>query len=265
MTIDAPVHTSEANLPRVLGAGVPVVLVFWRRDCAPCDQLAPALDRLAKEYAGRALVVKVNVDDEPSLMRRYGVTQLPTIVFIKDGNTQVTSIGAASEKDIAAWVNYVIDGTGLRPPTPAGPSVPVAAAQPRTSQPPQPQQPPKPPPRPAQEPTRTSAKAEPVTLTDATFDEAIRTSKVPVMVDFWAPWCGPCKMVAPSIAELAKEFAGQAIVAKVNVDDNPRVAGHYGIQSIPSLLIFKDGQVVDQIVGAQPLQALRQRLSRQVN
>jgi thioredoxin 1 len=72
-------------------------------------------------------------------------------------------------------------------------------------------------------------------------------------------------MVAPSIAELAKEFAGQAIVAKVNVDDNPRVAGHYGIQSIPSLLIFKDGQVVDQIVGAQPLQALRQRLSRQVN
>jgi thioredoxin 1 len=262
MAIDAPIHTSEANLPRLLGAGVPVLLVFWRLDCAPCDQLAPALDRLAKNYAGRALVVKVNVDDEPGLMRRHGVTQLPAVVFIKDGDKQVMSVGAAPERDLATWVDHLINGSGSRPPVPTGPSVPVTAA---ASRPQQPQQPPKPPPGPAKTSTQAPPKTEPITLTDATFDEAIRSSKVPVMVDFWAPWCGPCKMVAPAVADLAKEFAGRALMAKVNVDDNPRVAGRYGIMSIPNLLIFKDGQVVDQIVGAQPATALRQRLARQVN
>jgi thioredoxin 1 len=260
MAIDAPIHTSEANLPRVLNAGVPVVLVFWRRDCTPCDQFAPTLDRLAKNYAGQALIVKVNVEDEAGLAKRYGVTQLPTIVFIKDGKTQVLSIGAAPERDVAAWIDYMVSGSGAKPATPTGASVPLAPGAPqRTQQPP--------PAREAAQPSGAKAggSAEPVILTDATFDKAISGSKVPVLVDFWAPWCGPCKMVAPAVADLAKEFAGRAMVAKVNVDDNPGVAGRYGIMSIPSLLIFKNGQVVDQIVGAQPAQALRQRLARQVN
>ncbi len=259
MAIDAPIHTSEANLPRVLSAGVPVALVFWQRDCAPCDQLAPTLDRLAKNYAGKALIVKVNVDDEAALAKRYGVTQLPSLVFIKDGKTQVMSVGAAPERDVAAWLDYMVDGSGAKPATPTGASVSLGGAAARPQQPPQPSGPP-----PSSGPT-TASGTEPVTLTDATFDKAINGSKVPVLVDFWAPWCGPCKMVAPAVADLAKEFAGRALVAKVNVDDNPAVAGRYGIMSIPSLLIFKDGQVVDQIVGAQPAQALRQRLARQVN
>lgn len=262
MAIDAPIHTSEANLPRVLKAGVPVVLVFWRRDCVPCDQLAPTLDRLAKNYAGKALIVKVNVDDEAGLAKRYGVTQLPSIVFIKDGETQILSVGAAPERDVAAWIDYMANGGGAEPATPTGASVPLPGAAARPQQPPRPPQPSQAPPPSGQ---GTSAGTEPVTLTDATFDKAISGSKVPVLVDFWAPWCGPCRMVAPAVADLAKEFAGRAMVAKVNVDDNPAVAGRYGIMSIPSLLIFKDGQVVDQIVGAQPAQALRQRLARQVN
>ena len=256
MAIDAPIHTSEANLPRVINAGVPVALVFWRRDCAPCDQFAPTLDRLARNYAGKTLIVKVNVDDEAGLAKRYGVTQLPTIVFIKDGETQVLSVGAAPERDVAAWIDYLVNGSSAKPATPTGASVPLAGAAARPQQPPRPPQPSQPP---------SASGAEPVILTDATFDKAINGSKVPVLVDFWAPWCGPCKMIAPAVADLAKEFAGRALVAKVNVDDNPAVAGRYGIMSIPSLLIFKDGQVVDQIVGAQPAQALRQRLARQVN
>ena len=257
MAIDAPIHTSEANLPRVLNAGVPVVLVFWRRDCAPCDQFAPTLDRLARNYAGKALIVKVNVDEEPGLAKRYGVTQAPTLVFIKDGETQVLSVGAAPERDVAAWIDYLVNGSGVKPATPTGASAPLAGAAAR------PQQPSQPSPSPAG--SGTSTQAEPVILTDATFDKTIRGSKVPVLVDFWASWCGPCKMIAPAVADLAKEFAGRALVAKVNVDDNPAVAGRYGIMSIPNLLIFKNGQVVDQIVGAQPAQTLRQLLARQVN
>ena len=107
-------------------------------------------------------------------------------------------------------------------------------------------------------------KVEPVALTDANFEQTIRTSKVPVLVDFWAVWCGPCKMVAPHVAALAQEFAGRALVAKMNVDENPRTVGQYGIMSIPTLLIFSGGKVVDQIVGVQPASVLRQRLARAV-
>ena len=105
-------------------------------------------------------------------------------------------------------------------------------------------------------------KAEPIVITDANFEQAVIRSSLPVLVDFWAVWCGPCKMIAPHVAALAQEFAGRAVVGKLNVDENPRVAGQFGIMSIPTLLIFKGGKVVDQIVGAQPAQVLRQRLSR---
>ncbi|MGQ9490828.1 MAG: thioredoxin [Anaerolineae bacterium] len=101
-------------------------------------------------------------------------------------------------------------------------------------------------------------------LTDATFDQVVRNSRQPVLVDFWAAWCGPCKMIAPAVAQLAREFAGRAIVAKLNVDENPQTAGRFGIMSIPTLLIFRNGRVVDQIVGAQPPDVLRQRLARHV-
>ncbi|MEZ4636165.1 MAG: thioredoxin [Caldilineaceae bacterium] len=100
-------------------------------------------------------------------------------------------------------------------------------------------------------------------LTDATFQQTIN-GDLPVLVDFWAEWCGPCRMIAPSVEELAKEFAGRAVVAKLNIDQNPRTPQQFGIMSIPTLYIFKNGRVVDQIVGAQPLPALRQWLSRHV-
>jgi thioredoxin 1 len=105
--------------------------------------------------------------------------------------------------------------------------------------------------------------AAPQTITDANFDQTIN-SKVPVLVDFWAEWCGPCRMVAPSVEQLAQEFAGRAVVGKLNVDHNPATARRYNIMSIPALYIFKEGKVIDQIVGAQPLPVLRQRLARAV-
>lgn len=91
-----------------------------------------------------------------------------------------------------------------------------------------------------------------VSVTDATFKEEVLESELPVLVDFWAPWCGPCRMVAPVVDEIASQYAGRVKVVKVNTDENSKVATDYGIRSIPTLMIFKGGQKVDILVGAVP-------------
>ena len=99
-----------------------------------------------------------------------------------------------------------------------------------------------------------------VTLTDNTFDEEIKGASEPVLVDFWAEWCGPCKMVAPVLEEIASEHADKLTVAKLNIDENPRTAQTYQILSIPTMSVFADGKVVTQIVGAKPKAALLKEL-----
>lgn len=99
-----------------------------------------------------------------------------------------------------------------------------------------------------------------VHLTDTTFDQEVIKSDLPVIVDFWAAWCGPCRMIAPVFEELSGDYAGRLKFGKVDVDANPATAGQYGIRSIPSLLVFKQGRVVDTIVGAVPKAALAQKI-----
>jgi thioredoxin 1 len=101
-----------------------------------------------------------------------------------------------------------------------------------------------------------------VHLTDDTFDEAIKNASGPVLVDFWASWCGPCKAIAPSLDQLATEMAGQVTIAKVNVDENGDLSARFGIRNIPTLLVFKDGRLVDQTIGAQPKESLRGLIQR---
>ncbi len=102
--------------------------------------------------------------------------------------------------------------------------------------------------------------AGPVAVTDSDFEEKVVKSDLPVLVDFWADWCMPCKMVAPIVDELSNEYDGKVEFAKVDVDSNPRTAMAYGIRSIPTLLLFKDGQPVDQIVGAVPKGTLQKKI-----
>jgi len=104
-----------------------------------------------------------------------------------------------------------------------------------------------------------------VEFTDSNFDQEVLQSENPVLVDFWAEWCGPCRMIGPVVEEMAGEYEGKAKIGKVNVDLNPEVSVKYGIRSIPALLIFKDGQVVDQIIGAVPKTHLTKQLEAQLN
>jgi thioredoxin 2 len=103
---------------------------------------------------------------------------------------------------------------------------------------------------------------KPIAVTDASFSADVERSPLPVLVDAWAAWCGPCRMIAPVIDELAAEMAGRIRVAKLNVDENPATAARFGLQSIPTLLVFKGGREVDRIVGVQPKSEISRRLQQ---
>lgn len=240
MAIDTVIHTNQHSIDRVLSAGVPVVLVFWQEKSPSAEQMDPLLSDLAARYAGKALIAKIETSTEPSLAQQYNVSQIPTLVFVKEGTAEATVPGAISQRDLNDWLAYLVDG-GTRPATPSGPAASTNGAPKGGS----------------------NGNGKPITLTDANFQQTI-SAPVPVLVDFWAPWCGPCRMVAPAVEELAQEFAGRAVVGKLNVDENPRTSQQYGIMSIPALYIFKNGQPVEQMVGAQPAHVLRQRLSAHV-
>jgi thioredoxin 1 len=224
MAIDTVIHTNEQSIDRVLKTGLPVVLIFWWRDTwdASADRW---LDDLANEYAGRALIAKIDGAAERSLAQRYEADRQTMYVMVNRQGGVTKLRGSQNEGDIRAWLNFLVEG----------------GKQPSQA---------------SQFAGRSDGQPKPIHLTDANFQEVIA-----VLVDFWAEWCGPCRAVAPVIDHLAKEFAGRAIVAKLNVDQNPRTASAYQIMSIPAIYIFRNGQVVDRVVGVQPLEALRRRLA----
>ncbi len=110
--------------------------------------------------------------------------------------------------------------------------------------------------------TPLSSDNRPVSVTDATFAEEVERSPVPVLLDLWAPWCGPCRMIAPVLESLASEWAGRVRIAKLNVDENPATASRFNARSIPLLVVIKDGREVDRIIGVQPREEIKRRLER---
>jgi thioredoxin 1 len=107
--------------------------------------------------------------------------------------------------------------------------------------------------------------SKPIAVTDQDFEEPVLKSSTPVLVDFWAVWCGPCKMIAPVLEQIAEETEGVLTIAKLDVDNNPGVPGRFGVRSIPTLVLFKDGQPVDQIIGFRPKPQLLKQLAKHVD
>jgi thioredoxin 1 len=232
---DAPLTTTDQSLDRVLAAGLPVALVFLDGGSGLDDRLA----RLAREEAGKLLVVKVHAADSPAAVSRYGVRGLPAVVTVRQGQVK-SQAERISARDLEQHVAYLLE---------RGPRPQQAAASPAG-------------PGPA---SHTAGTGRPLEVSDGSFEQDVLRSPLPVLIDFWAPWCGPCGMVAPVVEKLAAEMPGELRVVKINVDDNPDVSMSYGVQSIPTMMIVRQGQVVDRWVGAQPENAIRARVLRALN
>jgi len=221
---DTPITTNDTSLERVLAQPLPVVLVLYDR---PDRGLDKALKAAAKEFAGEILVARVDVTENPESHARFGRPALPALLTLDDGEVE-SRAASIRPADVEAHVDFLM-GQGPKPL--------------ETS---------------AQAEARAASGGVPVHVSDRSFAQDVLNSDVPVLVDFWAPWCGPCHMVAPSLERIASQYTGQVKVAKLNVDENPQTARQYQAMSIPMLLLFNRGQVAGKLVGAHPLSNIEQ-------
>ena len=225
---DAVLSSSDLSLERVLNAGRPVLLVFYEKEL-PAD-LRGTMDNLARQYAGKALIVMLARNDAPQAVLRFGIRQFPGLVTVRDGKTVVSAEGV-QPGELKQHIAYLL-GEGPRP-------TPRTAAQPKPAS------------------TR-----EPIAVSEADFEREVLRPDRPVLGDFWAPWCAPCRMVAPALESLAREHGNTLKVVKVNVDENPGLAGRYSAMSIPTMIVVKGGREVDRWVGALPESTIRSRALR---
>ena len=223
--------SSDLSLNRVLNAGYPVTLVFYEKEI-PTD-LRQALDELARQYAGKALIVTLARSDAPQAASRFGVRQFPSLVTIRDGK-KVAGVDSVRPADLKPHIAHLV-GEGSQPAP--------RAAQPDGA-------------------ARQPVSHHPVAVNEADFEREVLRADRPVLVDFWAPWCGPCRMVAPALDALARDHGNALKVAKVNVDENPGLASRYRAMSIPTMIVVQGGREVDRWVGALPEHAIRNRVAR---
>ncbi len=220
---DTPITTDDRNLSKVLAQNMPVALFLYDRK--PDGALDEALNQEASRHAGELLITRVDVSTSPDARQQYGNLRLPALVTLVQGanGRQIKSQAeSVRPSDVHAHVDYLL-GKG---PTPAQPK-------------PQPERP-------------AASKGGASHTTDATFQKDVLESKLPVFVDFWAPWCGPCLSVAPLIEQLAGQYAGRVKIVKLNVDENPATQRRFQIQAIPTFITFRDGKPVERRSGASP-------------
>jgi thioredoxin 1 len=230
---DTVLASSDLSLDRVLNVGLPVAMIFYEPELPA--ELRQAMDAVARQFAGKVLVVTLSRTDAPQALSRFGVRAFPALVSTRDGQT-VTRQENVSPADLKPHLDYLL-GQGPRP---------NERVEHRSH------------------PTQQHAAAgRPLSvLGEADFEREVIRADRPVLVDFWAPWCAPCRMVAPTLEALAREQPQKLKVVKVNVDENPGLAGRFGAMSIPTMIVIKSGREVDRWVGALPDPAIRSRVAR---
>jgi thioredoxin 1 len=217
---DTPITTNEQNLQKVLAQPLPLALYLFRSRDPASDE---ALNKIARENAGKLLIARVNVTENPPVLNQYGNPALPALVTLSGGQVK-SKLEAARPDAMLPHIDYLL-GRGPMP----------AAKAPASSN-----------------SAKSSEAGTPVHISDATFQQAVLQSDVPVLVDFWAEWCGPCHSIAPYLEKMAGEYAGKIKIAKLNVDENQRISQQYGIQAIPTFITFKNGKQIRRQSGADP-------------
>jgi thioredoxin 1 len=218
---DAPINTNDQSIDRVLANPLPVVLTLSGDKPAPA--LQKILDEIAKDEAGKLLVARVDTTTNPATDKRFNVGPDTVLIGWKNG-TEQTRLANPMTDQVRAAANYLLG---------KGPAPRVTKAEPSAT-------------------GTGNATAQPITVNEGNFEQQVLRSKEPVLVDFWAPWCGPCRMIAPTLEKLSQEYAGKIKIAKLNVDENQRLAQTYQAHSIPLMVMFKGGKAINKIIGAHP-------------